>query len=195
MKTRRENQPYYWYVKKCQEAINDCVPPSNNPEFSKTCNRNPKKIDAHITEWYMYGLVQEIFDIAWDDFKYRVLDGWNNRNLPRPRRISYYRFRSLTHCEFRGHTHYTRNRWHLPKAESPQSVWRKYKYFQRDKSRHRGSHSKFARGSNYKQFCKTKSSSKHRNWVKENLARANYDSFDQNVDRERKYFADPWMWD
>ncbi|MGH2510707.1 MAG: hypothetical protein ACRDHZ_25335, partial [Ktedonobacteraceae bacterium] len=109
-----DREPYSWYIKKCRDSIFDAIEPSGNPEHRASFGRNPKKIDAYLNEWYIRGLINEIYDIAWDDFKFQTLDGWGGKYLRN--RWPYYRSSySLTHCDFRDHTHYVRNVDHEPK--------------------------------------------------------------------------------
>lgn len=197
MKNPYEKPEYHWYVVKCQNALNDCVQVSGNPDHNKTCGRNPRKIDAHIGEWYAHGLVQEIFDIAFDDFRFRVLDGWNNRNLPssiRKRRIRYVSRWSRTNCEFRGHTHYVQDLSHAPKAKES-NAWYIETQHKKDKAR-AGGRWPGGRGCRRKQHAKNQTSHQHRQQCRQWLANSNLDMFDLNLDQsERRFHADRWMWD
>lgn len=177
------------YVRECRDSIYDSVEASGNPDHRSTAGRNPKKIDAHISDWYMYGLIEEWYVIAYDDFKCRVINGWNGRYSASWWYIPRYR-PDYTGCQFRDHTHYVRNLDHQPKKID--KTWREHKQFQRDKSKHEPTWRHRGRGSRYKQFCKTQGAREHRAWVRQQLVREDYDQF---CDREYVPFADVWRWD
>lgn len=190
-----DREPYSWYIRQCRDSICENVETSGNPEHRKTQGRNPRKIDAYLNERYIHGLVYEIFNIAWDDFKFQVMNGWGGRytkSWERRVRIPYFSRYSLTHCEFRGHTHYVRNVDHTPKEPQEGQVWREIKQLKRDRYKHAACWNHRGRSGRYKQFCKTQGAREHRAWVRQQLVREDYDRFS---DREYVEFADPWRWD
>lgn len=190
-----DRQPYSWFVRECRDSICENVETSGNPEHRQTQGRNPRKIDAYINQWYLKGLVDELFDIAWDDFKFQVLNGWGgkySKSWSQRMRIPRYSRWGAAKCSFRGHSKYVRNVDHLPKEADEGQIWRAIQNLKRDRYKHAATWRHRGRGSKYKQFCKTQGAREHRAWVRQQLGREDYDRFS---DREYVEFADPWRWD
>jgi hypothetical protein len=129
---------------------------------------------------YKEGRILGLLNITFQEFVVMIEnDRWKNSR--------YRRDWSVANCPYRDGNSYRKNTDHEKKEFS--QPWREYKKFNKDKSKHKGWHSRPKAGISY---WKEESARSHRAWVKDRLRNEDWDAFH---DQEYDIFIDPWCYD
>lgn len=148
--------------------------------FVKSGTKKYVSIDQHVQDQYDHWNLLGFLPIAFIEFKERVLRKIN-KHYPR------YRGWDRTGGTYRNGPKYRKNLDHLPKEND--SVWREYKQFRRDKSKHKGWH---CRPDDGIKPWKVHSARQHRRWARQNIHHQQYDVFGSH---EYKMFVDSYDYD
>ena len=147
----------------------------------KSGTRKYVSIDQHIQDQYDNWKLLGYLPISFDGFKGCVLCKIN-RHCPK-----WGRGWDHTGGTFRNGPKYRKNLDHLPKEND--NVWREYKQFRRDKSKHKGWHCR--PGDGIKPW-KVHSARQHRRWACQNIYHQRYDAFGPH---EYKMFVNSYDYD
>jgi len=137
--------------------------------------------EAILQDLYLTGQMLGCLPMTFGDFCVAI----NRKIDPHYRRWPRYGGWNRTGGTYRNGPKCRKNTAHLPKDKQVDE-WRKYKQFERDKSKHNG---RWCRPQDGISWYKTQAARQHRRWVAYNLAHDNYDAFGAD---EYKIFVDPW---